>query len=44
MSIYRKAFLIWLAVMVPLVIALAHEWVPLPSPISTGSADCDPNS
>jgi len=44
MSKYRKAFLIWPAVMVPLAIALAHEWVPLPGSISTDSAGCDPNS
>jgi hypothetical protein len=30
MSRYRKAFLIWLGVMVLLVIALANQWIPLP--------------
>jgi hypothetical protein len=30
MSPFRKVFLIWLAVMVPLAIALANEWIPLP--------------
>jgi hypothetical protein len=30
MSPLRKAFFIWLAVMVPLTVALANQWIPLP--------------